>query len=154
MDLKWRMDERNAENKGRCLMNKTEHPVLVKAREMAEKIKTLEEVERFQLAEQQLNESESVHTLIQTIKQKQKELVHAKHYQKSEYVRQVEKELDELQYEFDHLPIVKEYQQMQVEVNDLLQIVQRTLFEKLEKKIAVESGGAMAKGCGNTGVCG
>lgn len=148
------MDEKNATSTGRYVMKKSEHPVLIKARKMAEKIKSLDEVKQFRLAEQQLNESRSVHGLIQSIKLKQKELVHAKHYEKTEYIRQVEKQLDELQNEFNHLPIVKEYQQMQVEVNDLLQVVQQILFENLEKKFSVETGRAKAKGCGNTGVCG
>ena len=135
-------------------MTEIQHPVLLKAQEISKELASLEEVKRFQLAEQQLNKSESVNELIRLIKKKQKELVHAKHYQKGEYIRVVEKELNELQYQFDHLPIVKEYQQMQVEVNDLLQIVQRVLFENIEKNFSLETGGEIAKGCGNTGVCG
>lgn len=135
-------------------MIQTQHVVLAKAQEIAKKICALEEVKRFHLAEQQLNESKSVNDLIQLIKSKQKELVHAKHYQKDEYVRLLEKELDELQYQFDHLPIVMEYQQTQVEVNDLLQIVQRILFENIEKNFSVETGGKIAGGCSSSGVCG
>ncbi|WP_131848566.1 RicAFT regulatory complex protein RicA family protein [Baia soyae] len=131
-----------------------EHPVLAFAKKLSEQVGATAEVERFRQAEKQVQDSEKVNQLIEEIKKKQKELVHAKHYHKSEYVRLLEKELEQLHYEFDHLPIVREYQQYQVEVNDLLQTIQHVVAETVSTKIHIEVGGEVARGCGSGGSCG
>jgi cell fate (sporulation/competence/biofilm development) regulator YmcA (YheA/YmcA/DUF963 family) len=133
----------------------TDHPILHLARNFAERLKQSEEIQRFRQAEEQVQKSETVHRLIETIKKKQKEWVHAKHYQKVEYARSLEKELEQLQYELDNLPIVREYQQSQVEVNDLLQTIQSVVANTISTKIHVETGGDVASGgCGSGGPCG
>lgn len=131
-----------------------DHPILRSARSLAERLKQTEEIRRFRQAENQVQKSEKVQKTIATIKKKQKELVHAKHYQKSEYARLLEEELDRLQKELENLPIVREYQQSQVEVNDLLQTIQHAIADTVSKKIEVETGGEIAGGCGNGGPCG
>lgn len=130
-----------------------EHPILRSTRRLAESLLRTEEIARFKRAEDQVQKSEKVQNLITTIKRKQKEWVHAKHYQKSEYVRQLEKELKELQQELDSLPIVREYQQSQVEVNDLLQMIQNVIADTVSKKVSVETGGQITGGCGSGGAC-
>ncbi|MCH5586401.1 YlbF family regulator [Shimazuella sp. AN120528] len=131
-----------------------EHPVLKSAELFAEKVRTSSEVERFHIAEQQVNNSQSVQNLIETIKKKQKELVHAKHYEKTVYRMQLEKELDELNDRLDHMPIVLEYQQRQVEMNELLQMIQQVIAQTVSGKLEVETGGVVASGCGSGGACG
>lgn len=130
------------------------HPILRSTRNLAELLLQTEEIVRFRQAESQIQKSEKVQGIIATIKRKQKEWVHAKHYQKSEYTRLLEKELAELQDELDSLPIVREYQQSQVEVNDLLQMIQDVIADTVSKKIEVETGGEILSGCGNGGPCG
>ncbi|SHE38621.1 Cell fate regulator YmcA, YheA/YmcA/DUF963 family (controls sporulation, competence, biofilm development) [Seinonella peptonophila] len=130
------------------------HPVLEAAQRVAVRLQQMEEVKRYRLAEEQVNKSEAVQYYIQTIKQKQKELVHAKHYQKSGYTRQLERELDQLHEQLDHLPIVREYQQSQVYVNDLLQMIKRTLLNSVDCYLSVEGGIAEPSGCGSGGACG
>lgn len=131
-----------------------EHPVLAFAKKFSEQVSATAEVQRFRQAEKQVKDSAKVSLLIESIKKKQKELVHAKHYHKSEYVRMLEIELEQLQNEFDNLPIVREYQQYQVELNDLLQMIQSIVAETVSAKIHVETGGEVAKGCGSGGSCG
>lgn len=131
-----------------------EHPVLAFAKKFSEQVSATAEVQRFRQAEKQVQDSAKVSQLIESIKKKQKELVHAKHYHKSEYVRLLEIELEQLQNEFDSLPIVREYQQYQVEINDLLQMIQSIVAETVSTKIHVEIGGETAKGCGSGGSCG
>lgn len=131
-----------------------EHPVLAFAKKFSEQVSATAEVQRFRQAEQQVQDSLKVSQLIESIKKKQKELVHAKHYHKNEYVRLLEIELEQLQNEFDALPIVREYQQYQVELNDLLQMIQSVVAETVSAKIHVEAGGEIAKGCGSGGSCG
>lgn len=127
------------------------HPVMKRARQFAGLIQKSEEIKRFRAAEQQVQNSETVQKKIETIKHKQKELVQAKHYQKMAYARQLEKELDQLNNELDNLPIVREYQQSQVEVNDLLQTIQQVIASTVSKKISVETGGKMDHKCGSCG---
>ncbi|WP_220184938.1 MULTISPECIES: RicAFT regulatory complex protein RicA family protein [Thermoactinomyces] len=129
------------------------HPILVEARKFAELLSRSEEVIRFRLAEEQVEKSESVQNSIAAIKRKQKEWVHAKHYKKMEYAKLLEKELDQLNQYLDEMPIVCEFRQRQVEVNDLLQTIQQVLADTISKKIEVETGGPVRSGCGSGGPC-
>lgn len=130
------------------------HPILKSAENLAKQIQQLEEVKRFRAAEKQIEQSETVQSYIEKIKHKQKELVHAKHFQKRNYRKKLEKELEILQQEFEQLPIVREYQQIQVSVNDLLQLIQSVIAETVRKKIQIETGGVVASGCRSGGPCG
>src|SRR5690554_5614014 len=131
------------------------HPVLIQAERLGRRLTETEEVRRFREAERQIQRSGRVQGLIEEIKRKQKELVHAKHYQKTNYIRRLEEELDRLQQELEDLPIVREYQQSQVEMNDLLQMIQRWLSirspgkstskrEEISSAAAAEEGRAAA----------
>ncbi|MFC7441515.1 RicAFT regulatory complex protein RicA family protein [Laceyella putida] len=130
------------------------HAILAEARKFAALLERSTEVKRYREAEMQVNRSDAVQQTIAAIKRKQKELVHAKHYQKPEYVRLLEQELERLNQRLDHLPIVREYQQAQVEVNGLLQTIQQVIADTVSKKINVETGGEVASGCGSGGACG
>ncbi|BCU81994.1 hypothetical protein JIR001_17770 [Polycladomyces abyssicola] len=131
------------------------HPILQTAAQLGRRLQQTEEISRFRQAEKQIQNSARVNGLIAEIKRKQKELVHAKHYQKTEYVRRLEQELKALQEEMENLPIVREYQQSQVEVNDLLQTIQQVLADAVSRKIDVEVGGDVSRsGCGSGGPCG
>lgn len=132
----------------------SKHPVLQLAELFAEEIRTSVEVERFRLVEQQVQKSQSVQSLIETIKKKQKELVHAKHYGKTMYRKQLEHELDMLHSKLDHMPIVVEYQQSQVEMNDLLQMLQQVIADTVAQRLEIEIGGEVASGCGSGSACG
>ncbi|MBA4494436.1 RicAFT regulatory complex protein RicA family protein [Paenactinomyces guangxiensis] len=132
----------------------TEHPILLLAGKLANRLQECEEIRRFRLAEEQVKNSKTVQNYIETIKRKQKELVHAKHFQKTGYIRQLEQELERLNDELEHLPIVREYQQSQVDANDLLQTIQRIVADTVSTKICVETGGEDPGGCGSGGPCG
>ncbi len=134
-------------------MIEQDHPVLRLSRKLAERLQACEEIRRFRLAEEQVKKSKTVQNYIETIKRKQKELVHAKQYQKREYIRLLEQELDRLNHELENLPIVREYQQAQVDVNDLLQAIQQVIADTVSTKINVETGGDVPFGCGGGGPC-
>ncbi|WP_124727486.1 RicAFT regulatory complex protein RicA family protein [Staphylospora marina] len=131
-----------------------DHPVLEKARRLARNLQNSQEISRFRIAERQVNESPTVQETIREIKRKQKELVHANHYGKTEYARMLRGELDRLNQKLDDLPIVREYRQAQVEVNDLLQTIQRVIADTVAKTVRVETGGDSPGGCGSGGSCG
>jgi cell fate (sporulation/competence/biofilm development) regulator YmcA (YheA/YmcA/DUF963 family) len=130
------------------------HPVLEMAHRFAARLQQSAEVQRFRQAEAQVKASRSVQRYIEEIKRKQKEWVHARHYGKTEYARLLEEELEQLNRDFENLPIVREYQQSQVEVNDLLQTIQQVIADTISKEIRVETGGEVSGGCGNGGPCG
>ncbi|MGA8944219.1 MAG: YlbF family regulator [Thermoactinomyces sp.] len=125
------------------------HPVLKRVRQFAGLLQESEEIKRFRAAEQQVQNSKTVQKQIETIKRKQKEWVQARHYQKMEYARLLEKELDQLNKDLENLPIVREFQQSQVEVNDLLQTIQHVIASTIAKKISVETGGKPDHKCGH-----
>nr|WP_224749710.1 YlbF family regulator [Polycladospora coralii] len=131
-----------------------DHPVLKQARKCAEQIAKCEEIIRFRVAEEQVNQSDSVQQLIVQIKKKQKELVHAKHYHKHEHLKQIEQNLVDMNERLDRLPIVMEYQQSQVAANDLIQMIQQIIGDTVSQKIEVEVGNPVESGCGSGGSCG
>lgn len=120
----------------------------------AEKLAQVEEVQRFRHVEKVVNESPRVQQLIEEIKRTQKELVHAEHYAKPDYKRYLEQRLKELNETLSNMPIVREYQQSQVEMNDLLQLIQNVMACEISKKLNVETGGEVRMGCGSGGPCG
>jgi cell fate (sporulation/competence/biofilm development) regulator YmcA (YheA/YmcA/DUF963 family) len=132
----------------------SEHPLRSLVNQFVSRLQACEEVQRFRLAEQQVQKSQTVSQLVEEIKRKQKEWVHAKHYQKTEYMKQLERELDQLQEKLDNLPIVREYQQYQVDVNDLLQLIQKVVIDTISSKIEIDSNPEMPSGCMGGGACG
>ncbi len=132
----------------------SEHPLRRLVNQFVARLQACEEVQRFRLAEQQVRKSQTVCQLIEEIKRKQKEWVHAKHYQRTEYMKQLEQELEQLQERLDNLPIVREYQQYQVDVNDLLQLIQKVVVDTISSKIEIETNPVMPSGCMGGGSCG
>lgn len=128
--------------------------VMERVRSFADKLAQIDEVEHFRTAEQMVNHSDRVQSLIDEIKRTQKELVHADHYVKPEYKQHLEQKLANLQHELDNLPVVREYQQSQVEMNDLLQLIQDAIASQVSKKLEIETGGEVRSGCGSGGPCG
>lgn len=128
--------------------------VLERVALFAEKLEHVDEVQHFRRAERMVNESPRVQRLIEKIKRTQKELVHADHFAKPSYKRYKEEELARLQAELDNLPIVREYQQRQVEMNGLLQLIQDAIGSEVAKVLDIETGGEVVSGCSNGGPCG
>lgn len=127
--------------------------VMERVHQFARKLGQTEEIRRFRLVEKSVNESKHVEELIEKIKRTQKELVHAEHYVKPGYKQHLERELARLNHELENLPIVKEYQQSQVEMNDLLQLIQHAIASGISKKLDIETGGEVRFGCGSGGPC-
>jgi cell fate (sporulation/competence/biofilm development) regulator YmcA (YheA/YmcA/DUF963 family) len=115
--------------------------VLNQARELAVIIANSEEVARFKQAEQKVNGNAKVQGLIESIKQKQKQLVSLEHRRSYDLIPQVEQELQELQDELDAIPIVQEFQQIQADINELLQLVTGVIANTVSEKIIVSTGG-------------
>lgn len=119
----------------------TDKEILEKARELATMISRTKEVDFFKRAELQIKHNERVQTLIDQIKQKQKQLVMFESINKPELVKKVEAEYNQLQEELDSIPIVEEFKQSQVDVNDLLQMVTSVITNTVSERIILDTGG-------------
>ncbi|MFD2371395.1 RicAFT regulatory complex protein RicA family protein [Brevibacillus sp. GCM10020057] len=119
----------------------TQKEILDKARELATMISRTSEVDFYKRAEQQIKHNERVQHLIDALKQKQKQLVMFESINKPELVKKVEEEFNKLQEELDSIPIVTEFKQSQIDVNDLLQMVTHVITNTVSERIILDTGG-------------
>ena len=120
--------------------------VIKRAQELAKMIAETEEVDFFKRAEAQLNENQKVRETIASIKSLQKQAVNFQHYGKTEALKQVEAKIDRLQEELDELPIIQQFQESQINVNDLLQLVTNTISTTVTDEIIVSTDGDLLRG--------
>lgn len=114
--------------------------ILKRAKELADLIATTEEVRLYQKAEKQIQRHERVQRLIAQIKKKQKELVAFQTtFRNPQMVEKIEKEIEALQAELEEIPLVRQFQQSQVDVNHLLQSIISVIRDTLAEKIDVEA---------------
>lgn len=119
----------------------TKEEIIEQAKKLAELIAQSEEVEFFKKAEQQIKKNHKVQNLINVIKFKQKQAVHAEHYEKDKSLEVVEDSLEKLHQELDEIPVVQEFKQSQLEVNDLLQLVTSVISNTVTDQIIISTGG-------------
>lgn len=119
----------------------TQKEILDKARELASMISRTNEVDFFKRAELQIKHNERVQELIDSLKQKQKQMVMFESINKPELVKKVEDEFNAMQDELDAIPIVNEFKQSQVDVNDLLQMVTNVITNTVSERIILDTGG-------------
>lgn len=124
----------------------TKDDILTKAAELAEMIATTEEVDFFKRAEEQINENQKVRALIASIKGLQKQAVNLQHYEKVNAYQEVQAKIDALEQELDELPIVQQFKQSQVDVNDLLQMVASQVSNKVTDLIIESTNGDILRG--------
>jgi cell fate (sporulation/competence/biofilm development) regulator YmcA (YheA/YmcA/DUF963 family) len=127
----------------------TDKEILEKARELASMIAKTKEVDFFKRAEQQIKHNERVQALISKLKQKQKQIVMFESMNKPDLAKKAEEEFNQLQDELDSIPIVLEFKQSQVDVNDLLQMVTHVITNTVTDTIILDTGGNPLTG--NTG---
>ncbi|WP_230933480.1 RicAFT regulatory complex protein RicA family protein [Priestia sp. TSO9] len=120
--------------------------VIKRAQELAKMIAETEEVDFFKRAEAQLNENQKVRETIASIKSLQKQAVNFQHYGKTEALKQVEAKIDRLQEELDELPIIQQFQESQINVNDMLQLVANTISNTVTDEIIVSTDGDLLRG--------
>ncbi|OYD58780.1 hypothetical protein CGZ90_02445 [Fictibacillus aquaticus] len=128
------------------MMNYTKEQILDKARELAKMIAVTDEVDFFKRAEAQINGNPTVARLIGEIKKLQKQAVNLQHYGKAEALKETEAKIDELMKEVDAIPVVQEFKQSQVDVNDILQMVSHTISNTVTDEIIESTGGDVLKG--------
>lgn len=119
----------------------TQKEILDKARELAAMISRTSEVDFYKRAELQIKNNERVQELIHQLKQKQKQMVMFESINKPELAKKVEAEYNALHEELDAIPIVTEFKQSQVDVNDLLQMVTHVITNTVSERIILDTGG-------------
>ncbi|USK61288.1 RicAFT regulatory complex protein RicA family protein [Peribacillus asahii] len=124
----------------------TKDDILTKAAELAEMIAKTEEVDFFKQAEAKINENQKVREMIASIKSLQKQAVNFQHYGKEKAYSQVQAKIEELEKQLDELPIVQQFKESQVDVNDLLQIVASQVSNKVTDLIIESTNGDVLRG--------
>ncbi|ERN53343.1 RicAFT regulatory complex protein RicA family protein [Alkalihalophilus marmarensis] len=124
----------------------TREDIRMKAKELAKMMAETEEVDFFKQAEKKINEHLRVQELIAEIKKLQKEAVNLQHYNKAEALKEVDQKIDALHQEIDEIPLVQEFKQSQIEVNELLQMVSKTISKTVTDEIITSMGGDLLKG--------
>jgi len=124
----------------------TKEDIVSRAQDLARMIAETEEVDFFKRAEAHIHENEKIRTLIADIKGLQKQAVNLQHYGKPEALKKVEERIAMLEQELDEIPIVQEFKQSQVDVNDLLQMIAVTISNTVTDEIIVSTGGDVLRG--------
>ncbi len=124
----------------------TKDEIMERARELGRMIAETEEVDFFKRAEAQINENQKVREKIASVKSLQKQAVNFQHYGKTEALKMVEAKIEKVENDLDEIPIVQEFKQSQVDVNDLLQIVASTISHTVTDHIIEETGGDLLRG--------
>jgi cell fate (sporulation/competence/biofilm development) regulator YmcA (YheA/YmcA/DUF963 family) len=119
----------------------TKDEIVARAKELASMIAETDEVDFFKRAEAQIHANENVRLYITEIKGLQKQAVNLQHYGKPEALKRVENKIASIESELDAIPIVKEFKQSQVEVNELLQLIANTISNTVTDELIVSTGG-------------
>lgn len=124
----------------------TRKQILDEARHLAQMLANTEEIDRFKKVEAKINENQKVQKLIVKIKALQKQAVNFQAYEKKEALKKVEGEIDRLQAEIDDIPVVQEFKETQIIVNDVLQLVSGTISREVTNDVIRSTGGDLLSG--------
>jgi cell fate (sporulation/competence/biofilm development) regulator YmcA (YheA/YmcA/DUF963 family) len=124
----------------------TKDDIVSRAKELASMISETEEVDFFKKAEAKIHTNENVRLLISEIKGLQKQAVNLQHYGKPEALKRVENKIASIEQELDEIPIVQEFKQSQMEVNDLLQLIANTISNTVTDQLIESTGGDVLRG--------
>lgn len=124
----------------------TRQQILDEAKKLAEMLSHTEEIDRFKQVEAKINSNQKVQKLIQKIKTLQKQAVNFQAYGKEEALKRVDEEIDRLQSEIDAIPVVQEFKEIQITVNDVLQLVSGTIAREVTNSVIETTGGDLLAG--------
>ncbi|MBP2240210.1 cell fate (sporulation/competence/biofilm development) regulator YmcA (YheA/YmcA/DUF963 family) [Cytobacillus eiseniae] len=124
----------------------TKDDIVARAKDLARMIAETEEVDFFKRAEAQINENEKIRSTISNIKGLQKQAVNLQHFGKKEALKKTEDKIETLQNELDAIPVVQEFKQSQLEVNELLQIVANAISNTVTDEVIASTGGDILSG--------
>ncbi|MEC1179269.1 RicAFT regulatory complex protein RicA family protein [Metasolibacillus meyeri] len=124
----------------------TKDDIIAKAKEIAHMIANTEEVEFFKKAEAQINENQFVREKIASLKTLQKQAVNFQHLGKERALNMIEGKIGGIEQEIDEIPVVQQFKQSQMDVNDLLQLVSNAIANAVTNEIIESTGGDLLRG--------
>jgi cell fate (sporulation/competence/biofilm development) regulator YmcA (YheA/YmcA/DUF963 family) len=108
---------------------------------MTEKEKLIEmlsndlEIKRYKRIETIMNDQKELKKKMNQLKSLQKQLVNAKQIEKTEAIKQFQKQYDEQLEEIENYPLMSEYLALQSEINMMIQSIVDIIEEGIEKDI-------------------
>lgn len=120
--------------------------VLEEAKKLAEMLANTEEIDRFKKVEHKVNDNQKIQRLVTKIKTLQKQAVNLQAYEKTKALKIVEEELAKAEQELDEIPVVQEFKESQVIVNDILQLVSGTIAREVTNQVIESTGGNVLTG--------
>lgn len=124
----------------------TKDEIIAKANEIAHMIANTEQVDFFKRAEAQINENQKVRESIASLKSLQKQAVNFQQYGKERALEIIEGKIAKVEGDLDAIPLVQEFKESQLEVNDLLQLVSNTIANGVTDEIITSTGGDLLRG--------
>ncbi|WP_226034873.1 RicAFT regulatory complex protein RicA family protein [Aquibacillus saliphilus] len=124
----------------------TRKQVVEEANKLAKMMASTDEIDRFKQIEAKLNENQKIQALIKKMKALQKQAVNFQAYGKQEALKKVEAEIDRIQDEIDEIPIVQEFKDSQVVINDILQLVSNTIAREVTNEVIRSTNGDILAG--------
>lgn len=124
----------------------TRTEVMDQTKKLANMLANTDEIDRFKQVEAKINDNQKVQKLIKKIKTLQKQAVNFQAYGKEEALKKVEGEIDRLQEEVDSIPVVQEFKDSQVDVNDVLQLVTGTIAREVTNEVIESTDGDILSG--------
>src|SRR5699024_9803710 len=124
----------------------TRTEVMDQAKKLANMLANTDEIDRFKQVEAKINDNQKVQKLISSIKTLQKQAVNLQAYEKTAALNKVEAEIDRLQEEIDSIPVVQEFKEIQIVVNDVLQLISGTIAREVTNSVIEGTGGDLLSG--------
>ena len=111
----------------------SEKEIIRKVESLAEKIGKLEVVQDYHNVEKQIHNNQAIKQKMNRLKAQQKQSVNFQNYGKQNALEQSEAKIQYLKDEINELPIVEEFRSAQYETNDLLQMMVKTMEDRLNE---------------------
>lgn len=124
----------------------TRQEVLDEAKHLAHMLSNIEEIERFKVVEAKINQNKKLQDLIKKMKVLQKQAVNLQAYEKTKALKIVEEEIERIEEEIDRMPVVQEFKEIQLVVNNVLQLVTGTIARKVTDSVIEATGGDLLTG--------
>lgn len=107
--------------------------VISATKQLSEHIHQLEMVQNYQLIEKRVHENERLKHYMNHLKRSQKQSVNFQNYNKPVAYKQSEDSINAIKSDIDEIPIVNQFREAQNETNELLQLITKTLYQRLQE---------------------
>ncbi|MGV3243842.1 YlbF family regulator [Staphylococcus sp. 11261D007BR] len=107
--------------------------VISATKQLSEHIHQLEMVQNYQLIEKRVHENERLKHYMNHLKRSQKQSVNFQNYNKPVAYQQSEDSINAIKSDIDEIPIVNQFREAQNETNELLQLITKTLYQRLQE---------------------